>query len=667
MIKLLRGIYVSTTIQGKILHQPTELEIQNSALTKYKEWLKTNYQVQFNSHQELWEWSTKDIATFWKTIWEYGEVIHSQSYEEIVSDDPMPYTKWFTGAKLNYAEQIFKHKRLNESAIIFKSEHKGTEQWSWQTLTQNVIAMTETFKKLGVRKGDRIAAFIPNIPETVVAFLACVSIGAIWSTTSPDFGAGSVIDRFKQIEPKILIAVDGYQYNGVQYSKKEVIQQLINEIPSIQQTILVNYMGSIEKGEIDHAIWWEDAIASNKGSELTFEQVDFSHPLWIVYSSGTTGNPKPIVHSHGGITIEQIKSFGIQGSMTADDRAFWFTTTGWVMWNSLIGALTNGSTIVLYDGSPSYPNLSVLWSYAEEVGITMFGTSAAYIDLCMKSNFKPNEHFKLEKLRSIMATASPLTAKAFVWVYQHIKNDISLISTSGGTDVCAAFVGGNNLLPVRAGVIPTRALGVKVESFNDKGEAVYNEVGELVVTKPMPSMPIYFWGDKDFTRYKESYFETFENVWTHGDWIQINDDGSCIIYGRSDSTINRSGVRMGTSEIYKIVDHIPEVLESLVIDLEYKDRPSFMPLFIVLKEGEVLDQQLKQKINEGIKSGLSPRFVPDAIIAIKEVPKTLNGKKLEVPIRKILLGKDVEKSINRDAMANPAALEFFIEYSKELN
>jgi acetoacetyl-CoA synthetase len=658
---------MSMPANGPTLYEPTELDIKNSELTKYKKWLSINYQLHFNSHQELWEWSTSDISTFWKSVWEYGEVLHSQTFEEIVSNDVMPYVQWFKSAKLNYAEQILKHQHLEQPALIFKSEHKSIKEMSWGDLAEKVTALAQTFKELGLQKGDRVAAFMPNIPETVIAFIACASIGAIWSSTSPDFGAGSVVDRFQQIEPKILIAVDGYQYNGVPFNKKEVIQQLKNEIPSIEKVILVNYIESIEKGEISDSISWEAAITRREGAKLTFEQVDFSHPLWILYSSGTTGIPKPIVHSHGGMVIEQIKSIRIEGNITKNDRVFWFTTTGWMMWNTLIGGLMNGSTVTLYDGSPSYPNLAVLWEYAEEVGCTVFGTSAAFIDACMKFDFKPNNYFKFNKLKSILATASPLTASAFDWTYQHVKKDLVLISISGGTDVCTGFVGGNNLLPVRAGVIPTRALGTKVESFNEEGIAVYNEVGELVVTKPMPSMPIYFWGDTDFTRYKESYFEHFPNVWTHGDWIQINDDGSCVIYGRSDSTINRAGIRMGTSEIYKIIEAIPEILESLVIDLEYKDRSSHMPLFIVLKDGHELSEQLIQNIKESIKAGLSPRFIPDEIIAVQQIPKTLNGKKLEVPIRKILLGQPVEKSINRDAMLNPSALDYYIEYSKLIN
>lgn len=659
---------MSASVHGKVLYEPTELAIQNNQLTKYKNWLAEHYDLHFNSQNQLWKWSTEDLMTFWKSIWEYGEVIHSGTYKEVVSDDPMPHAKWFAGTTVNYAQQIMKHQHAAHPALIFKSEHRAMEEMSWQTLAEQVAALVQNFKKIGVEKGDRVAAFMPNIAETIVAFIACASIGAIWSSTSPDFGAGSVIDRFKQIEPKVLLTIDGYQYNGKQFAKKEIIEQLQAEIPSIHKTIVVDYMGMIKKDEVSNSMMWEEAIEKQSDTEgIPFEQVDFSHPLWILYSSGTTGIPKPIVHSHGGMLIEQIKAVGIEASVTEEDRVFWFTTTGWMMWNTLVGSLMNGSTIILYDGSPSYPNLNILWEYAEEAETTVFGTSAAFIDNCMKYDSKPNTQFKFEKLKAILATASPLTANTFEWVYENIKKDLILVSISGGTDVCTGFVGGNGLLPVRAGIMPSRSLGASVQSFNEAGEPVFNEVGELVVTKPMPSMPIYFWGDKDDIRYKESYFEQFPGVWTHGDWLQIDDDGSCVIYGRSDSTINRSGVRMGTSEVYKIVETIREVLDSLVIDLEYKDRDSNMPLFIVLADGVELTEKLNQQIKDKIKLELSPRFIPDDIIEVLAILKTLNGKKLEVPIRKILLGRDVEQSINRDAMANPDVLDFYIAYSKKLN
>ncbi len=655
---------MSTTIDGKILWQPTEENIAKSNITRFKNWLKVRKQLEFASVQELWKWSTDELETFWAYVWEYGGVKASTPYKEVLSSRTMPGAQWFNGAHLNYAEHSF-HKAIPaKPALIFQSEHKGYAEISWGELERKTAAVAQYLKDHGVTKGDRVVAYMPNLPETVIAFLACASIGAIWSSCSPDFGANSVIDRFKQIDPVFLFAIDGYQYNGQLHNKKDVIERIQREVPSIRETILYSYTECFGIMELSNTTSWETVL--DRDAKLFFEQVPFDHPLWILYSSGTTGLPKPIVHGHGGILIDQIKTLMIEQNLTEHDRMFWFTTTGWMMWNLLLGGLVVGSTIVLYDGSPSYPNLGVLWDYVDKSETTMFGTSAAYIDVCMKFGFRPNEHFQLTNLHSILATASPLTANAFTWVYENVKDDIWLASTSGGTDVCTAFVGGSPVLPVRAGIIPTRALGVKVESYDDNGKPLSNEVGELVVTAPMPSMPLFLWNDKGNERYLDSYFEMYPGVWRHGDWIQINDDGSCVIYGRSDSTINRSGLRMGTSEIYKIVEAIPEIMESLIIDLEYSGKESFLPLFVVLKQDVPLTEELKQTINSRIRENLSPRFVPDAIHAISEVPKTLNGKKLEVPVRKILLGKDLDSSLNRDAMANPASVQYFIDFAAAL-
>ncbi|MEH6939051.1 acetoacetate--CoA ligase [Bacillus sp. JJ664] len=650
---------MSLPVEESILWKPTEEEIANSNITAFNNWLRQTKNINISSVQNLWKWSVDEIDTFWSYVWEYGQIQSSTPYYQVLNTKDMPGAKWFEGSRLNYAQHCFRYAVPNKTAIIFQSEHKGYQEITWEELRRKTASIANYLKENGVKIGDRVVAYMPNIPETVIAFLACASIGAIWSSCSPDFGPNSVIDRFKQIDPVFMFAVDGYQYNGKTINKKDVIERIQLEVPSIKKTLLVSYVNCFEESELQKTTKWEDSLQNEE--EMTFEQLPFDHPLWILYSSGTTGMPKPIVHGHGGILIEQIKTFCIEQNFTSKDRIFWFTTTGWMMWNSLVGGLIAGTTIVLYDGSPIYTNLGVLWDFTNRSKVTIFGTSAAYIELCMKNDYKPSEYFQLNELKAILVTASPLTSNAYKWVYENVKSDIWLASTSGGTDVCTAFVGGSPVLPVRAGVIQTRALGAKVESFDDEGNSIKGRVGELVLSAPMPSMPLYFWNDNENIRYLESYFESYENIWRHGDWIQINEDGSCVIYGRSDSTINRSGIRMGTSEIYKIVEEIPGILDCLVIDLEFSGKDSFMPLFVVLHPSLKFTDELKHSINKQIKQKLSPRFVPDSIYIIDEVPKTLSGKKLEVPIRKILLGMPIEKSINIDSMANPKSLQFFVE------
>lgn len=649
---------------GTVLWTPTEEHIQRSNIKRYMNWLKEKKGLSFETHRQLWNWSVEQLEEFWKTVWEYCKVKSATPYRCVLEERKMPGAKWFPGATLNYAEHVFRNERSDRPALLFRSERVPYREVAWKELKEKTAAVANALKKIGVKPGDRVVAYMPNIPETVIAFLACASIGAIWSSCSPDFGANSVIDRFQQIEPVVLFAIDGCQYGGKEFDKRPIVDELREKLPSLKKTILLSYLREDVQAPDDSVLLWDEIIREK--AELTYEYVPFDHPLWILYSSGTTGLPKPIVQGHGGILLEHLKSLLIEENLTKESTFFWFTTTGWMMWNFLIGGLLVGASVVLYDGSPTYPDGNVLWELAEKARITHFGTSAAFINICMKLGIKPKELYDFSDLQAVLSTGSPLTAEGFAWVYENVKDDICLVSCSGGTDVCTAFVAGSPILPVRAGIIQCRSLGANVQTFDENGNRLINEVGELVITDPMPSMPLFFWNDPNYERYLDSYFDTYPGIWKHGDWIKIDEEGGCVIYGRSDSTINRAGVRMGTSEIYRAVESLDEVLESLIIDLELMGRKSFMPLFVVLQPGTSLDEELKEKIKNEIRQKVSPRFVPDEIYQVEQIPKTLNGKKMEIPIRKVLLGFPLEKAVNPGAMANPEALQFFIELSKQL-
>ncbi|PGM55488.1 acetoacetate--CoA ligase [Bacillus sp. AFS053548] len=651
--------------EGALLWEPTRQQIENAGVSHFMNWLENEKNLFFNSQSELWKWSVDELESFWESVWKYCNVISHAPYDHVLEERKMPGAKWFTGSKINYVEHVFRNDKGDQTALIFQSEITRKTEISWKELKEKTGLVANSLRELGVKSGDRVVAYMPNIPETIIAFLACASIGAIWSSCSPDFGTSSVIDRFKQIEPTILFAVDGYSYNGKVQNRLSSVEELQSELPTLKKTILVPYVNFDEYKMENETVFWNELLVGS--SELTFEVVPFDHPLWILFSSGTTGLPKPIVQSQGGILVEQLKTLVVEQGINQDDVIFWFTTTGWMMWNQLVGGLLSGSRILLFDGSPSYPSLHVLWDLAEEVGVTFFGTSAGFLSVCEKHAIKLKDRHSFSKLKSICSTGSPLSVEGFSWVYENIRDDIWLVSTSGGTDVCTAFVGGSPILPVYAGEIQARSLGVHVQSFDDEGKPVINEVGELVITSPMPSMPLYFWGDSNNERYLESYFEVYPGIWRHGDWIKIDEKGSCVIYGRSDSTINRHGVRLGTSEIYRVVESLDEIMEGLVIDLELLGRQSFMPLFIVLKNGVALTNELKEKIKVEIKHKVSPRFVPNEIYEVEQIPKTLSGKKLEVPIRKILLGFSPEKVVNQGSMANPESLKFFIGLAQVLN
>ncbi|SER82404.1 acetoacetate--CoA ligase [Psychrobacillus sp. OK032] len=651
--------------ESEVIWNPSQSYIENSQMHQYMNWLKDKKGLTFTDYNELWKWSVNELEEFWKTIWDFSGVKAFRKYDQVL-EGRMPAAKWFTGSRINFAENILLKNQGDKIAIHFRSETiKGTKI-SWNELQEKVASLAHSLKGLGVKPGDRVASFMPNIPETVIAFLATASIGAIWSSCSPDFGASSVVDRFKQIEPVVLFAVDGYQYNGKLFDKSAAVSQLQRDLgSSLKHTILVNYLEKDQLDEkLDDVIPWEDFLMQK--AELVFESVPFDHPLWIVYSSGTTGLPKPIVHGHGGILLEQFKTMLLHKNLSPNQTFFQFTTTGWVMWNVLVGSLFSGATIVLYDGSPSYPNLEVLWELVEELGVTYFGIGAPFLLNSLKVGVIPKERYDLSKLEVIDSTGAPLSEEGYRWVYENVKKDLWLSSSSGGTDVCTSFVAGVPILPVIIGEIQGRCLGVEAQAFDEEGNPLVNEVGELVITKPMPSMPLYFWNDNENKRYHSSYFDMYPNIWMHGDWIRFDENGSSVIFGRSDSTINRSGVRTGTSDIYRIVEGLDGIMDSLVIDLEVLGRQTSLLLFVVLRTDQLLDAHMEKKIREQIRTQISPRFMPDKIYSVEQIPKTLNGKKMEVPIRKLLLGFEFQKVINPDSMNNPESLPFYINLANEL-
>jgi acetoacetyl-CoA synthetase len=651
--------------EGSVLWEPSEESKSRATITKYLRWLASERGLSFNDYLSVWKWSVTDIEDFWQSLWEFFDIKASKPYSRILSGRKVPGAKWFAGSELNYAEHVFRHMSSQRPALIFQSEIVPLTEMPWAELYRQVASVAATLRKLGVEPGDRVVAYMPNIPQTLIAFLACASIGATWSSCSPDFGTRSVIDRFNQIGPRILFAVDGYQYGGKAFDLRPAAAELQQSIGTLEKTILVPYLKSDAKPERpEDELAWDDILAV--GSELTFEQVPFDHPLWVVYSSGTTGLPKGLVHGHGGVLLEFMKFSRLHMNIQPGDRFFWFSTTGWVMWNILQGSLLQGATPILYDGSPGYPDLNVLWDLAAQSGMSFFGTSAAYLTGCMQAGLEPGDKYDLNRLKAIGSTGSPLPVEGFKWVYERVKSDILLGSTSGGTDPCTGFLGSCPLLPVRAGELQCRCLGVSAQAYDENGKSLIDEVGELVITEPMPSMPLYLWNDPDHSRYLSSYFDMYPGVWRHGDWVKFTSRGSGIILGRSDSTINRLGVRMGSSEIYSVVEDLAEVTDSLVLGFDTSGGNYFMPLFVVLTDGLELDQDLKKKINTKIRSALSPRHVPDKIYTISEVPRTLNAKKLEVPVKKILAGIPVEKAVNVDSMANPDSIEFFVELAKKI-
>jgi acetoacetyl-CoA synthetase len=651
--------------RGELLWEPTEEVRARATLTRYMRWLEESRGLDFDrQYPRLWEWSVGELEDFWASVWEFCGVQASQPYERVLARREMPGAQWFTGARLNYAEHVFAAARPGHAAIVARSETRGDSELGWDELSAQVARAAVGLRELGVQRGDRVVAYMPNVPEAVVGFLAAASIGAVWSSCSPDFGARSVVDRFAQIEPKVLLAVDGYTYGGRPFERLDVVAHLQREMPSLERTVVLPYLDErFDHDALEDALGWNELLAFS--GEQRFEQVPFDHPLWVLYSSGTTGLPKAIVQGHGGILVEQLKKDHLHLDVHPGDRMFWFTTTGWMMWNFLVGTLLAGSTILLYDGSPGHPDMNAVWDFARDARMTCLGTSASYVAGCMKAGISPGATHDLSALRSVGSTGSPLAPEGFQWLYDQ-KEDLWLFSTSGGTDVCAAFVGGVPTLPVYRGELQARSLGCAVHAFDEAGREVVDQVGELVITEPMPSMPLFFWNDPEGERYRASYFEMFPGVWRHGDWIEITSRGTAVIYGRSDSTINRQGVRMGTSEIYRAVLAVPEVVDALVVDVPRAGTEGWMPLFVVLGDGAELTDELKAQISRRVREDCSPRHVPNEIYAVAEVPRTLSGKVLEVPVKKILMGTPPEQAASRDSLANPAALDFFVDLAGRL-
>jgi acetoacetyl-CoA synthetase len=618
-------------------------------------WLRALGLPDYNA---LWEWSVADVGRFWRRVWDCYDVRADGDPAVVLADASMPGARWFPDVALSYPEHVFAGKADDAVAVQFASEDIELKSWTWAQLRVETARIRSGLRRLGVGRGDRVAACMPNIPETLAAFLATTSLGAIWSCCSPDFGSRTIVDRFAQIEPKLLLAVDGYRYGGKEFDRLDLVAELQAALPSVERTVVLPRIS--DRGD------WEEAFAPTE-APLEFVRVAFDHPLWIVYSSGTTGVPKAIVHGHGGIVLEHLKNFRLHHDVRPGDRLMWFTTTGWIMWNYLVSGLLSDVSIVLFDGNPGYPDLGTLWELASRARATLFGSGAAFIHGCMKAGIEPAAGRDLSALRSIGSTGSPLAPEGYDWIYDQLGREIWLVSVSGGTDIAGAFLGGAPIVPVCRGELSARMLAVDVQAWDEDGSPVVDEVGELVVTQPMPSMPVRFWNDPGDARYREAYFSTYPGVWRHGDWIRVTPRGSAIIYGRSDSTINRAGIRIGTAEVYAAVLALDGVADALAVDVPSTDGTGdgHLYLFVVPARGAGLDDDLRAAIRARIRSDCSPRHVPDEVIAIPEVPKTLTGKPLEVPVKRLLMGRSVEEAATRDALANPAALDWIVDFAAQ--
>lgn len=649
--------------QGDILWTPGKERREASQLARFERMLADTRGLHFADYEALRQWSVDSLEDFWRAIVEFFDLAGDGSPEPVLTGDQMPGVHWFPNLRINFAEQIFRQRSDDRPALIHRDESGAPpREIGWRELERDVGALAATLRRLGVEQGDRVAAYLPNRPETVVAFLACASIGAIWSSCAPEMGHHVVLDRLSQIEPKVLIAADGYRHGGKQHDRRQAVSELLAKLPSVKTLIHVPAFSDGPPPEWRDVLSWTDA--TKDAVPLEPVRVGFEHPLWIVYSSGTTGLPKAMVHGHGGAVVTLLKTLALQADLQPGDRDLIVASTGWIVWNVLVGGLLCGATVMLWDGHPGWPDREALWDFIDEQQVSMFGCGAAYLTGAMKDGRRPGATRKFAALKTLISAGSPLPLDAFAWVYRDLKADVWLTAPSGGTDIITSFVSSAPTLPVRAGEIQCAELGVAVFAFDEQGRPVEDEVGELVVTKPMPSMPLFFWNDPDGTRHRDSYFDVYPGLWRHGDWIRFTPHGGCVIYGRSDTTINRFGIRMGTAEIYRVVEEMDEIRDSLVVDLEYLGKPSFMPLFVVLADGVALDEALRQRIIDRIRRFASPRHAPDDIIAVAAIPRTLTGKKMELPVRKMLLGAEPASVASPDAMANPESFATFIDYAR---
>ncbi len=639
---------------NKILWTPGKTQIEQAQMTRFRQQVNDKYELDLKSYDDLYEWSLSHAEDFWSEMWHFGGIVSHDSYTRVVDDlYKMPGAKWFQGATLNYAENLLRY-RDDHIAIQFRGEDQIQRTLTYAELYAAVTKTAQAMQTAGLQSGDRVAGFIPNLPETIIAMLAASSLGAIWSSSSPDFGINGVLDRFSQIEPKIIFAADGYYYGGKRFDSLEKLKGILAKLPSVEKVVVVPYTSTPDLSTINNCVFWDDFL-DNDATEVTFTSLPFDHPLYIMYSSGTTGLPKSIVHSAGGTLIQHLKELQLHCDLKREDTIFYFTTCGWMMWNWLVSSLAAGATLVLYDGNPFYPGPEALWQMSDDLDISIFGTSAKYLDALETSGCKPWMSFELKSLRAILSTGSPLSDDSFDFVYANIKQDMLLGSISGGTDIVSCFALGNPILPVYRGELQCRGLGMKVEAFNENGEGVFNQKGELVCSQAFPSMPIYFWNDPGGEKYQGAYFADYPGIWLHGDYIEINEHGGVRIFGRSDATLNPGGVRIGTAEIYTVVENLLEIEDSLVVGQAWQDDERVI-LFVKLQNGVVLTDDLKKQLKTLIRQNCSPRHVPAKILETHDIPYTINGKKVEIAVKKIIQGKEVQ---NQSALANPESLELY--------